>query len=718
METRGEAGAMLRTTAAVLLALVWLFPHLGALCSAIFPAQATPLVSPGVGVLDSNRTVLFALCFGAFVLSFPKRWRFSGAAWATTAFLFWTVLSSFAGGSPVDSLFFSQTWFAGALALVAGQRLLPAEFSPKLRGLLLHIPAIFICMVAVITLVNDPEMDRLTAPFGLANVYSNWMLMLLPFVLLDLLEDQGKIRLLAGVSSMFCFTTLALTYSRLGWLLTLVEICVVLLVVGKTPKPRLKLWGGGLFGGLALLVLLRGQLGGLGLLFAIIVLLALPPVVEVLAFKSSPKLLQRLLLVLLFTAGSVTLVGKMIPDYTLSNAATDRMEHLVKGDNSRLSRLDFWKAAVKLGNDHPMLGTGPKTFGIYYPRHQTRYYFYSDSPHNTTLELISDLGWAGGALFLTAFGALLWGARRNWRDDPYRKMAVVAVVFGLAQAQVDVTYQYASLWTTLALVCAVLTRREQEEEPFPAIGWTLVVALPILAFVGLTQRQFEIGRMMQNERAAFEVFAKVSDRLPSWSKPALKGLDAGLYVSSKPGSDLSLKRLSPLAARALRASPDNASSYRLAGHLAERENRIPDAERLLSRSLELDPFNFPSAYHALLLKTSNPGKLMERVLAIYTLEDLDSAYDSHRANLQRQLAPLFVDIADGMKPNEKPKETEPLYRFALDHLPKSHKAHFGLGVSLLSQQKIKEARVHIAEANRLFPLPYYQQVLDSLPSPR
>ncbi len=167
----------MRTIAAALLASVWLFPQLGILCQQIFSPFLTPIQAPGVGLLDSNRSVLCLLALGAFGLSLPAKPRWTGATPWTVGFLVWTVLSSLFGAHPTDSLFFSLSWFAAVMTLVAGQNLLPRELPESLKIGLLHLPIILLALGAIIPLATDPAVDRISAPFGLANIYSNWMLM-------------------------------------------------------------------------------------------------------------------------------------------------------------------------------------------------------------------------------------------------------------------------------------------------------------------------------------------------------------------------------------------------------------------------------------------------------------------------------------------------------------------------------------------------------------
>lgn len=706
----------MRTIAAALLASVWLFPQLGIICEQVFSPFHTPIQAPGVGLLDSNRSLIFLLALGAFGLSLPAKIKLQGATPFTLAFLAWTVLSSLFGAHPTDSLFFSLCWFAAVMALVAGQNLLPQEFPDRLKIGLLHLPLVLLCLAAIIPLAADPNVDRISEPFGLANIYSNWMLMVLPFILLDFFKAEGRLWVVSCLSAGLGLLTLTMTYSRLGWVLACLQICAILLVLGAPPRRRLVGWTAFIFVSLATVVLIRARLGGVGFILSVLTITLLPPIGEALLHKADKRPLGRLAALAMAVALGVVLLGRMNPGKDLSSTATARMERLVKGDNSRRARLDFWRAAFLLSNEHPLLGGGPDSFATYYPRHQEHYYFYSDSPHNTTLELTSDLGWAGGLLFVLAAGTLIWRRRDAWTQDPLSQMALISIAFGTAQAQVDVTYQYTTLWITLALSGAILSRQAHHDTS-PRWGAALaLLASPLVLWLILLQRDFEIARRVPDEMAAYQIFRRVSDRLPTWSKPTLRALDSGLYLNSAAG--LPLESLMPLIPRALQAAPDNATSHRLAGMVAMRQHDVERAARLLTHSLKLDPHNFPSTYHALMRLTTGNREatelLVRQVVEGYPVENLDSAYTSHRENLGAQLSPLFLDIADTRMLEGKLQEAVPLYRASLAHNASNPNAHLGLGIALRQLGQREEAREHLEKAYELNPAEYVKAQLDKL----
>jgi len=73
-------------------------------------------------------------------------------------------------------------------------------------------------------------------------------------------------------------------------------------------------------------------------------------------------------------------------------------------------RLNYWKNAISLIKEHPLLGNGLGTFNVYYPAFRDKYIEYTlgeteneyriEHPHEELLEILADLGVIGFVLFL------------------------------------------------------------------------------------------------------------------------------------------------------------------------------------------------------------------------------------------------------------------------------------------------------------------------------
>ena len=612
----------------------------------------------------------------------------------------------------VGSLFFSVTWLAAALAMSSCRHFSPLTLRFSYRLALLHAP-VFVIALAAIFPVATGEALIVAEPFQLGNVYSNWLLILLPFVLRDLFEQRGSGFWPCLLSSSASLASLALTFSRTAWVLTPLQISIAILLLQKLPTKRLIAWGAFLFTGLALLFIFKGRLGGNLFIFNVAILTLGPPIVESFVFKANSQALKRLAFSLCLVACCFSYVN--YSNSELDGLAGGRLERFAKGDNSALSRTEFWNAAIQIANANPLLGTGPGNFSLAYPQHQKRYYFYSDSPHATSLELVSELGWVGGLLFLIFIAFYFGELHRNWQNTPAQKMAILGVLFGLAHAQTDVTYQFASVWVTLALVAGALIPHSSEGHA--AKNATLRIALSfvmtcLLTLLSFTQRRYEFTKSMTDERDISAECRLVSDRLPAWPDPAMKALQSGVFLAeTAPDSESTsqiLAQLQPYYERSLIWTHNNPTSERIAGKYKRLIGKSEEAEKHLLRSLELDPFNHPATYHQLFLlalqrqDSEEMEDWAQKILDSFPLDQLDSAHTGHRNGLANQLVPALFDAADRLSPYNYPKKLEPVYRFLVQE-SKAPRAHYGLGICLWTQGKSKLGREQLDIAHRLDP---------------
>ena len=104
----------------------------------------------------------------------------------------------------------------------------------------------------------------------------------------------------------------------------------------------------------------------------------------------------------------------------LGGFAWRHMQYMKKGAPSAVARFDFWKAAVKITAEHPLLGTGPGTFGLSYRKYMKPGGEVPRMTHDDYLEQASDSGVAGAVLYLGMIaGSLLWSlAKGQVRSDP------------------------------------------------------------------------------------------------------------------------------------------------------------------------------------------------------------------------------------------------------------------------------------------------------------
>ncbi len=93
------------------------------------------------------------------------------------------------------------------------------------------------------------------------------------------------------------------------------------------------------------------------------------------------------------------------------------------------ARLDYWRAAWKIGRDHPVLGTGPGTFGRMYVQYKRPEDEDTKLVHNNYLQMWCDSGLPGFIAFALWLPGTLWLWVRRWRVVPIEQRVVPTVVW-------------------------------------------------------------------------------------------------------------------------------------------------------------------------------------------------------------------------------------------------------------------------------------------------
>jgi O-Antigen ligase/Tetratricopeptide repeat len=246
------------------------------------------------------------------------------------------------------------------------------------------------------------------------------------------------------------------------------------------------------------------------------------------------------------------------------------------------NRYDFWRVALHETRLHPVAGIGDRGYQVAYLQERRS----SETParsHSLELDLLSETGVVGFALWALAAGALLGTAAARARRRALSGTAALgAATLFLAQASVDWTWSFPAVGVPVFLLLGAAAAR-----PFPPLGRRTTLVAGIAAFV-----------------VAIVLF------VPPWLSSRLT---AQAYRSDSAASDLRwAKRLDPLStapylAEASLASPADAIApleqavekeprsvglrYELAlAYL--RSGRRADARRELRRALKLDPGDY------------------------------------------------------------------------------------------------------------------------------
>jgi O-antigen ligase len=93
-------------------------------------------------------------------------------------------------------------------------------------------------------------------------------------------------------------------------------------------------------------------------------------------------------------------------------------------------RLRYWIQAGRSWVDHPLLGSGPHTFGIATKKYNQTPISGSNFAHNSLLQAFSELGFLGGLFYCGLIGYLLYGSWKLSREDfRHKKFSWPVAVF-------------------------------------------------------------------------------------------------------------------------------------------------------------------------------------------------------------------------------------------------------------------------------------------------
>src|SRR2546422_552952 len=458
----------------------------------------------------------------------------------------------------------------------------------------------WLCLIGLFVFwgANNPGL-RWSSTFYWPNPFAAFLLLVLPVELSRCVYAPGTREALAhGALSVLLAGSLVLTYSRGAWVSLLVIVPLAALTVRPASWTRTvsRLALVGLATAIAVAVLIRGPGSGSGL------------VVE-------------------------DLLGRVA-------SVSDSQDYAVQG------RRNFWRAGLAIFMDHPVVGTGPGTFGAMHPAYQRDVRYYARDAHSLYVQAASEeggVGLAALAVMLSTLVAAWVSALRAWRKtDAYP--LVVGIGLGLAaffvHSGLDMDWMFPANPAMAMLMAGGVGWFAEDGGAGPAPGRLAVVGWPrlpglrgVLFAVALTQvahlaeRQFVRGQALARSghwQEAAERYAQAA-RWDPWSPKFLAAEAGALRQLDPPRRDAAEGALR----RAMAVDRMNAAHpIRLASLLMEEPGDGPaalaEAEELLKQALRLDPWNRPEAY---------------RMLAAIYLRQGRSADAEH---LYRQVGPPYL----------------------------------------------------------------------------
>jgi hypothetical protein len=298
------------------------------------------------------------------------------------------------------------------------------------------------------------------------------------------------------------------------------------------------------------------------------------------------------------------------PDASGATASAASHSRLLSGGGNRY---DYWRIAVRVWRDHPLLGVGAGNYPrSYYEQRATIEDI--DQPHSVELQTLSELGLPGLLLLAAFVAAVAWGvvrmrrdAARSWCSQALTVGSLGVFVAWLTQASADWMQLLPGLTAIALAASAVLVRSSDQSrrvEPAAsaardrsvlagrraiALGAAAVIATLIVAGASLTRQGLaEIYR----SRAQGELETSPATTLTNIKRSLAIDPDSvqSYYIKSAalarfddaPGAEAALRA-------ALAREPDNFVTWTLLGDVASREGSSSVAAQDYMRALRLNP---------------------------------------------------------------------------------------------------------------------------------
>lgn len=327
------------------------------------------------------------------------------------------------------------------------------------------------------------------------------------------------------------------------------------------------------------------------------------------------------------------------------------------------ARLWLWRDSLQMASRRSLLGFGPETFGLEFPRYQSadlsRAYpdFYHESPHNIFLDALVSEGIPGLAI-LTGFAALaFWAARRaiaqGQRAAPYIASALVAGLTGglfVSFTLPGALYFYATL-AMLAGLAIPETAEDIGSKSTHGLG-VLTSALGVAAAaiflyfaarltmsdfaLERARRYLDTGRIEQSVAAYAwsERWHPAGSSNDLYFSRAFAG--AARTASSSAQALLAWQQAFSAARRAVESSEERQNAwYNLAAFYATR-NDAADMEACLRRSVQASP-NWFKSHWALAQMLLLSGRRTEALAEAVRAADLDGGKDPEIAKFLRSV---------------------------------------------------------------------------------
>ncbi|MFA5800684.1 MAG: O-antigen ligase family protein, partial [Candidatus Peribacteraceae bacterium] len=264
-----------------------------------------------------------------------------------------------------------------------------------------------------------------------------------------------------------------------------------------------------------------------------------------------------------------------------------------EGASSISERVQFWKQAVFLAGEKPLLGWGPYSFRFVQPRLQHSVLATSDHPHNVFLKIAMERGIPAAFLFLLFIVAVLTtGVRKFLRDGGLKDAVLLVGVAGvLAHNMIDYNLQFVGiglpLWISFGLLASGKQKRIGGQLLSKGVELTVSILLLLLALTEGTFLYFSF--IARRAEAAGDAAAALE-----WYNRTNRALFSRDQWLSRGVISLSLERLSDArlaTERYLQMNEQDARAWRLLGDIGLRAGNYREAFNAYTRAYAFGRYN-------------------------------------------------------------------------------------------------------------------------------
>lgn len=267
-------------------------------------------------------------------------------------------------------------------------------------------------------------------------------------------------------------------------------------------------------------------------------------------------------------------------------------------------RRHIYAWALQMFLDHPLLGTGPGTFPLMLGRYQKIPYISGLYAHNHYLQTAAEMGLFGLLLLLALLGWLFWKGFKIVRGlSPLSRerstaLGLLATLLASAlHAGIDLDWSYPAIALAVVLEAALLLSYNRPpfshaEHNAPHPRWTHALAVTLLlGMVLLAFSRFYAGVSLRSGKRALHegllseaegAFRRAS-RIYPLSYAAHYWLSVAFAEQGK--QELAVRE----AEAAFRLNPQHGDADHHLGKIYWRVGRLEEAERALSRAVQLEP---------------------------------------------------------------------------------------------------------------------------------